>query len=270
MDRREIEDRIASINWYHEFDFPGGLKARSASPHAAGHRTGWEFIRRELDLIDFTDKTVLDIGCWDGMWSFYAEQRGASHVLATDDVSQNWSSGGGVRLARELLGSSIELDQARSVYNLADLDRTFDIILCLGVYYHLHDPFYAFAQIRHCCHENSIVVFEGDATLGLKPNTALIDLSNRFPSIFIPTPHVLGEMLEATFLRPKRQQWLEPMRPGTGPQLKYLKVRDHLNFEAPSHINRLLTVARPFVGENPLHVYPPPFGLSRYDPRYSG
>ena len=35
------------------------------------------------------------MGCWDGYWSFYAEQRGAARVLATDDASQNWAGSAG-------------------------------------------------------------------------------------------------------------------------------------------------------------------------------
>lgn len=268
MAASEAEERIASVNWYHEFEFPGGLRALSKTPDTGAHRALWDFIRGELDRIDFADKTVLDVGCWDGMWSFYAERRGARHVLATDDVSQNWASGEGVRLARELLASSIELDQRRSVYDLDSLARTFDIVLCLGVYYHLHDPFYAFSQLRRCCHKNSIVVLEGDVTAGLRPNTALIDFSNRFTSIFIPTQHLLNEMLEAAYLKTERQQWMFPTQPKAGARIRYQKVPDHLNFEAPRHTGRVLTVARPFEGENRLHIYPPPFGLAEYDPRF--
>jgi predicted nicotinamide N-methyase len=42
--------------------------------------------------VDFAGKTVLDIGCWDGQWSFLAENRGAARLLATDDCSQHWTS----------------------------------------------------------------------------------------------------------------------------------------------------------------------------------
>jgi tRNA (mo5U34)-methyltransferase len=33
-------------------------------------------------------------------------------------------------------------------------------------------------------------------------------------------------------------------------------------------MDRMVTFAKPFEGENPLHPYKPPFGLNRYDPRY--
>ena len=105
------QSEIDSVHWYHEFDFGKGLHATSKTPDVQAHRKVWEFINRELDAIDFLGKSVLDIGCWDGFWSFYAEKRGASSVFATDDISQNWSTGKGIHLAKALLGSKIEIDQ---------------------------------------------------------------------------------------------------------------------------------------------------------------
>ena len=162
-----IKRRIDRIHWYHEFDFGNGLRTEVKTPDAQSHRALWRFIEAELDKIDFTNKAVLDIGCWDGYWSFYSERRGAARVLATDDRSQNWTGSAGFDLAKELFKSSVESNLALSVYDLGKLETKFDIILCLGVFYHLLDPFYAFAQIRHRCHEHSIVVFEGDAFFGL-------------------------------------------------------------------------------------------------------
>ena len=71
-----LQARIDALPWYHEFDFGGGLHARSRSPEAPGHRRVWAFIERQLDQVDFRGKSVLDIGCWDGYWSFQAERRG--------------------------------------------------------------------------------------------------------------------------------------------------------------------------------------------------
>src|SRR6476659_1060411 len=140
----DIQRRIDSIHWYHEFDFGNGLRAEVKTPDAHSHRALWHFIEKELNKIDFTNKSVLDIGCWDGYWSFYAERRGAKSVLATDDWSQNWkhwTGPPGIHVAKELLGSKVEIDLTRSVYDLAGLNRKFDVILFLGVYYHLHAPF---------------------------------------------------------------------------------------------------------------------------------
>ena len=108
MDLAETQRRIDAVEWYHEFDFPNGLKARSKHD-VEGHRLVWKFIQEQLDAVDFRGKTVLDIGCWDGYWSFYAERRGAARVLASDDRTQNWAGSRGLLLARELYGSAVEV-----------------------------------------------------------------------------------------------------------------------------------------------------------------
>jgi len=77
-----------------------------ATPDIAGHRKIWSFTRQHLDAVDFRGKSVLDVGAWDGYWSFYAEKRGAERVLATDDRTQNWSDGNGIHLAKELFQSN--------------------------------------------------------------------------------------------------------------------------------------------------------------------
>src|SRR3979411_960177 len=121
----DIQRRIDRIHWYHEFDFGNGLRSEVKTPDAKSHRALWRFIETQLDKIDFTDKAVLDIGCWDGYWSFYAERRGAARVLATDDRSQNWAGSAGFTVARELLKSSVESDLHLSVYDLNKLPAQF-------------------------------------------------------------------------------------------------------------------------------------------------
>jgi tRNA (mo5U34)-methyltransferase len=208
-----LQAQIDAVQWYHEFDFGNGLVTKSQAPDIEAHRRVWAFIKNELDLIELRGKSILDIGCWDGFWSFYAEGRGAREILATDDILQNWSDGSGIRLAKQLLNSSIEINQAVSVYELAGLGRTFDVIMCLGVYYHLVDPFAAFAQIRHCCHEGTIVVFEGEATLGIRPDTAFQDFRNPYASLYLPTPYSLSQLLRAAYFTVERQNWRVPPRP---------------------------------------------------------
>src|SRR5439155_9488823 len=141
MNRAEAQARVDSIEWYHDFDFGDGLVARSHHENVDIVRLVWRFIEQQLDRLDFRGKSVLEIGAWDGYWSFYAERRGAAVVVATDDATQNWADGRGLPLARELLESKIEIRQDVSIYDLTTLNRRFDIILCLGVFYHLRDPF---------------------------------------------------------------------------------------------------------------------------------
>lgn len=266
----ELQERVDAIDWYHEFDFPNGVKARARGPDAEAHRKLWAFITEAIDKIDFTNKTVLEIGCWDGYWSFYAERRGAAHVLATDDQSQNWTGSRGLPLAKELLGSMIETNTDVSVYDLGKLNRTFDVILCLGVYYHLVDPFHAFAQIRHRCHEGSLVVFEGDVTTGMRPHTAQINLSDPSMPVFVPTLDCLVSLLKAAYFEPVSQLFFNPITPWTPKQrLKvYAEAITGKHGRLPHRMTRAVTICRPVELANVLHAYKPPFGLADYDPRF--
>jgi len=258
-----VQAQIDAIDWYHDFDFGGGLAARSRQPDTGSHRRLWSFIDRCLADVDFGGKDVLDIGCWDGFWSFLAERRGARSVLASDDLTQNWSDGRGIHLARELLGSCIEVRQDVSVYALESLGRQFDVILCLGVYYHLLDPFLAFAQIRHCCRPNAVVVLEGDAwRTGPAEEAALYRVGDaRYPT-FLPTVPLLAGLLDAAYLRVQRQRWLAP-----APAFSVWQVVQRLRGRG-SVADRLCLTCVPFRAASPRHPYRPPFGLHVYDPRY--
>lgn len=273
------QEMIDRVTWYHEFDFGGGLRTNT-TVDISFHRKVWRFIEAQLEKIDFRGKTVLDIGCWDGYWSFYAERMGASQVLASDDATQNWTDGTGLLLAKELLRSGVEVNQNLPIYELSKLGRTFDIVLCLGVYYHLVDPFYALAQIRHCCHEGTVVVLEGDgAAAGVNTQGSLFDLSDHAQPIFVPTKGALRHMCEGAYLEVQSQEWLTDSaaywakaspeeraaarRSQSGPQ-------PSPGLTEPMVFDRLFTVCRPMTGRNKMHFYKPPFGLHAYDDRFKG
>lgn len=306
MDRAAVQARIDAIPWYHEFDFGNGLAARSGTTDVDGHRQIWDFIHRGLDRIDFRGKSVLDVGCWDGYWSFEAERRGATAILAADDFSQNWSAPDGLFLARELLNSKVEVSTDQSVYELDRMDRQFDVVMLLGVFYHLHDPLYAFAQLRHRCRPGATVVLEGNVTYGLPPH-ALLWGSPFGNSRFTPSPAALDELLRAAYLRPVWTEYLHPEvkpKPVTPPapaeDTSRIGWRWRLRMAAaalrgsrpgvraaadellpppaptiappPAPLkpdSRVLLICEPMAEANPLHPYRPPFGLDRYDPRFA-
>jgi len=245
--RHRLSKRLQSTHQDSGCRIPVAAEDRSNS---VLHRKLWDWMRSELAKIDFANRTVLDIGCWDGYWSFYAEQRGASRVLATDDKTQNWSGNSGLELARELMGSSVETRTDVSIYEAAKLGDRFDIVLCLGVYYHLVDPFYAFSQIRHCSHARSVVIFEGDfgPDSWLPQQAAFLDLGDP-ARCFVPSVPFLRQMLEANYFHILTESI-------------YHGLPDQL-------VNRIFVTCEPFEGENALHCTRPPFGLHCYDPRFS-
>ena len=95
-----------------------------------------------------TGKTVLDIGAWDGYYSFGCERLGAKRVVASDKFvwTNNqigghwWNADEGFNFAHKHLNSKVE----KLVASVEELDPQehgkFDIVLMLGVIYHAKDP----------------------------------------------------------------------------------------------------------------------------------
>ena len=98
-------------------------------------------------------KRALDIGCYEGFFSFAMERRGAE-VVATD----LWAYGSnGFKLCKELLGSNVEYRQA-SVYDLnPETFGYFDVVLFAGVLYHLRHPLLALDRVRSVCAETAFI-----------------------------------------------------------------------------------------------------------------
>jgi tRNA (mo5U34)-methyltransferase len=262
----ETQQRIDAHRWYHEIDFGNGLRSESKAPERGFHRKLWRFIELQLDLIDFRGKSVLDIGCWDGYWSFYAERRGATEVVALDDFTQNWSTPAGIYLAKELLESKIEIIPDWSVYDLGKFGRRFDVILYLGVYYHLWDPFYAFTQVRHCCRAGAKVAVEGNLCVAM-PQKAMYLSASIFNSKFLPSEGALEEMLLASYMRPIKVARLDPSVGAD--KWTALQRGEFWGQYPPVGIDRVLITAEAFDNINNVHQYEPPFGLRLYDPRFA-
>jgi tRNA (mo5U34)-methyltransferase len=144
MNREEKIRRIESRNWYHSIEIEPGLVTPGSLSAQVLHRM-LERLRLPTSLAGLT---VLDIGAWDGFYSFEAERRGAKRVVAYDLAPPDYF---GFATAKELLGSNVEYRQG-SVYDLRPEEvGTFDVVLFLGVFYHLRYPLLALDRIREVC-----------------------------------------------------------------------------------------------------------------------
>jgi tRNA (mo5U34)-methyltransferase len=156
MPRSELLEIAKGLNWIHDIDLGDGF----VTPGIWGPQPA---ISQALDAIDFEGKRVLDIGCWDGGYSFAAERLGASLVYATDLVTERaFAQQPTLEVARALLGSSVRYRSDMSVYDLAQLDvRDFDVVIFAGVYYHLKHPILALEAIRRVMRLGGTVLVEG-------------------------------------------------------------------------------------------------------------
>ncbi len=168
----ELRSQVAAQAWFHTIDLGNGIvtPGRDESP-------------RKLRWIDLPErlagKTVLDVGAWDGFFSFEAERRGAARVLALDSVAwqepawgpRGWGTKAGFELARRALGSQVEdLTIDFDEISPATVGQ-FDVVLFLGVLYHMKNPWQILEQMRSVCRE--LLILETHVDLLDLPRAAM-------------------------------------------------------------------------------------------------
>ena len=153
-----LQDRINAIQWFHSIDLGDGIITPGA--------ISLERLKPIADAIpqDLTDQTVLDIGAWDGYYSFLAEQRGARRVISLEPNALGdpyyHQTDDGFNLAKEVLHSNV-IRWTRPLEDLHDHPFKFDVVFFFGVYYHLKDPILGFDIAAQLTRE--LLLVEGDA-----------------------------------------------------------------------------------------------------------
>ena len=142
-DQHELSRRIAALApWFHNIDLNG---TPTAPDHFLGNYPADKFARfATIFPEDLTGKTVLDIGCNAGFYSVEALRRGASRVVGIDSDDRYLEQG---RLATQALGFTGVEFRNLSVYDVAQLGERFDLVIFMGVLYHLRHPFHDLERI---------------------------------------------------------------------------------------------------------------------------
>jgi tRNA (mo5U34)-methyltransferase len=139
----DIERRVRELGtWFHNIDL-GGVK--TAPDHFLGDYPAnkWSRFADALPQ-DLRGRTVLDIGCNAGFYSIEMKRRGAERVVAIDHDETYLRQG---CFAAAACGAEIEFRKL-SVYDVARLGERFDIVLFMGVLYHLRHPLLALDLIH--------------------------------------------------------------------------------------------------------------------------
>jgi tRNA (mo5U34)-methyltransferase len=212
-----LKEEISRRKWYHRMDLGNGVTTPGSS---WGGDSVWDNVRKARSAIDYTGKTVLDLGSWDGMWAFEAEMLGAALVVATDCLNYwqlPWHHGmNNLILIREAIFSQVVPLWNISPYVLRDrldnmlyshplLTGGFDIVQHLGLLYHLRDPLLSLAQSRSVIKEAGTLLIE---TAIHHPNDCVTMLFNfgsdafykdDFSTWWAPTLPCLREILRMSF-----------------------------------------------------------------------
>ena len=134
----EVKSRVAALDpWFHNLDLRG---VQTAPNHFLGDFPAYKWQKLAASLPeDLQGASVLDIGCNAGFYSIALKQRNAGQVLGIDLEDRCLQQ---ARLAAEVLKLDIDFKKL-CLYDVDQLPGQFDIVLFMGVFYHLRYPLLA-------------------------------------------------------------------------------------------------------------------------------
>jgi tRNA (mo5U34)-methyltransferase len=222
---QELQAQADAIPWFHTVDLGNGVVTKGVGVQDTGSEI----------LPDVSGKSVLDIGAWDGKFSFLAEQAGADRVVALDHYAWGVDIGArqaywkecidngtlpdhsrdetdfwrpelpgrrGFEFAVTTLGSKVQpLVADFQTIDLNELGR-FDVVLYLGVLYHMKEPLTCLERLRATTNEIAVIETEAVHIQGLD-NEALMQfhagdtLRTDFGNWFVPTITALHNLCRA-------------------------------------------------------------------------
>ncbi len=221
----ELQAQTDRLQWFHTIDLGNGVITKGVGIQ----ETGAEI------LPDVSGRSVLDIGAWDGKFSFIAEQEGASRVVALDhyawgvdmaargtywaeciekgilpdqshDETEFWRpelpGRRGFEFAAAALDSKVEPVVAD--FQTVDLHElgSFDVVLYLGVLYHMKEPLTCLERLRAVTKEVAVIETEAVHLQGFD-HAALLQfhagstLRTDFGNWYVPTIDALHNLCRA-------------------------------------------------------------------------
>ena len=221
----ELQAQADAFGWYHTIDLGNGVVTKGISVQETSPGV----------IPDVTGKSVLDIGAWDGKFSFAAEKAGASRVVALDhyawgvdfvargayweecirngtlpdqsrDETDFWRPDlpgrRGFDFAKQTLDSKVE--PVVGDFQKVDLDELgrFDVVLYLGVLYHMKEPLTCLERLRAVTNEVAVIETEAVHLQGLDNEVLLqfhagSSLRTDFGNWYVPTIEALHNLCRA-------------------------------------------------------------------------
>lgn len=200
MDIDELKREVAGVKWWHRIDLGNGIVTPGLDDSTA-----------KLSILRLPERlegmTVLDIGAWDGFFSFEAERRGAKRVLATDSFcwgGEGWGTKAGFELARKAMNSKVE-DMEIDILDISpERVGLFDVVLFLGVLYHMRHPLLALERMFSVTGKLLILETHVDMCLTKRPVLAFYpgaELYNDPTNWWGPNPTAVEAMLTVVGFR---------------------------------------------------------------------
>ena len=147
--------------WYHDIDLADGVRTRFPEDYAvnpvleridASNR--WHVEQLEAHLgSDLAGRSVLDLGCADGLFSVWAARRNARHVAG---IERNRCNADRAQFAVQAAGlDNVDIHWSNIAPDI--LDGSYDVVLALGLLYHLVDPLGTLDLVRRHCNGQLVI-----------------------------------------------------------------------------------------------------------------
>jgi len=181
---RRWHGELQEKGWWHSFELPDGSRIEGVNTIDALKRR----VAQYPIPADLRAKRVLDVGAWDGWFSFEMERRGAEVVAIDRFENPRFYE------IRRLLNSNVDYREL-DVYDLhPDRIGTFDIVLFLGVLYHVKHPLLALERV--CSVSTDMVIVESYALKDETDRNLLEffeydEFGGQFDNWFAPTPKAI-------------------------------------------------------------------------------
>lgn len=181
MTDHTIDALVRQFFWFHSIDLGNGI----VTPGAKTPETHAIECHEILDPVPFAGADVLDIGAWNGFYSFEAKKRGAARVVACDHHTWLPSVADGLA-SFKFARAQLRLDIETVDLDVPDISTeklgAFDVVLFLGVFYHLLDPIDGLRRAASVCRGTLVV------------ETHLDMLDTESPAMkFYPTTELAGD-----------------------------------------------------------------------------
>ncbi|MGH6678032.1 MAG: TIGR04290 family methyltransferase [Bradyrhizobium sp.] len=191
MSQDEIRQRVDELGpWFHNLDLKG---VRTAPSHFLGDYPMVKWRRFSQAIPENLDgKSVLDIGCNAGFYCMEMKRRGADRVLGLDTRDEYLEQ---ARFAAEISGINVEFVKL-SAYDVGALGERFDLVIFMGLLYHLRHPLLALDLIHEHVARDLLLfqsMLRGDS--GVEPIDSDYDFwtTSQFDSPTYPKLHFIEQ-----------------------------------------------------------------------------
>jgi 2-polyprenyl-3-methyl-5-hydroxy-6-metoxy-1,4-benzoquinol methylase len=160
MSFRDIEKEIEKYEWRERIYLNSGIYTKKE------HSKREYILQKQLNLIDFKNKTVLDIGCKNGFCCFKAEEKGAERIVGIDYQI----SDGTKKFLIDFFDSKVEFEETYiHDYVFCQPQESFDVVIYASRLNYEPNPFQVLEQSSNLIKRGGFMLIESAFYIEEKP-----------------------------------------------------------------------------------------------------